>query len=81
MVLPCSEGLEWVVSLEVSAGVIGWKFGWLEIVKNGRFTRFKGEQLSLSLPVKQSIKPRIQSSLSSFSICTQTMNCLSKDAE
>ena len=23
--LPCSEGLEWVVSLEISAGFIGWK--------------------------------------------------------
>ena len=39
--LRCSEGLEWVVSLEISAGFIGWKFGWLEIGKNGRFTRFK----------------------------------------
>ena len=39
--LPCSEGLEWVVSLEISAGFIGWKFGWLEIGKNGRFTQFK----------------------------------------
>ena len=39
--LPCSEGLEWVLSLEISAGFIGWKFGWLESVKNGRFTRFK----------------------------------------
>ena len=39
--LPCSEGLEWVVSLEMSAGFIGWKFGWLKIGKNGRFTRFK----------------------------------------
>ena len=39
--LPCSEGLEWVVSLEISAGFIGWKFGWLEIGKNGRFTGFK----------------------------------------
>ena len=39
--LPWSEGLEWVVSLEISAGFIGWKFGWLEIGKNGRFTRFK----------------------------------------
>ena len=39
--LPCSEGLEWVVSLEISAGFIGWKSGWLEIGKNGRFTRFK----------------------------------------
>ena len=38
---PCSEGLQWVVSLEVSAGLFGWKFGWLEIVKNARFTRFK----------------------------------------
>ena len=26
--LPCSQGLEWVVSLEISAGFIGWKFGW-----------------------------------------------------
>ena len=39
--LPCSEGLEWVVSSEISAGFIGWKFGWLEIGRNGRFTRFK----------------------------------------
>ena len=39
--LLCTEGLEWVVSLEISAGFIGWKFGWLEIGKNGRFTRFK----------------------------------------
>ena len=39
--LLCSEGLEWVVTLEISAGLIGWKFGWLEIGKNGRFTRFK----------------------------------------
>ena len=39
--LPCSEGLEWVVSLEISAGFIGCKFGWLKIGKNGRFTRFK----------------------------------------
>ena len=39
--LPSSEGLEWVVSLEISAGFIGCKFGWLEIAKNGRFTRFK----------------------------------------
>ena len=39
--LPCSEGLEWVVSLEISTGFIGWKFGWLEIGENGRFTRFK----------------------------------------
>ena len=39
--LPCSEGLEWVVSLEIFAGFIGSKFGWLEIGKNGRFTRFK----------------------------------------
>ena len=39
--LLCSEGLELVVSLEISAGFIGWKFGWLKIVKNGRFTRFK----------------------------------------
>ena len=39
--LPCSEGLEWVVSLEIPAGFIGWKFGLLEIGKNGRFTRFK----------------------------------------
>ena len=30
-----SEGLEGVVSF------ISWKFGWLEIGKNGRFTRFK----------------------------------------
>ena len=29
MSLPCSEGLEWVVSLEISAGFIGWKLdGW-----------------------------------------------------
>ena len=27
--LLCSEGLEWVVSLEISAGFIGLKFGWL----------------------------------------------------
>ena len=39
--LPCSEGLEWVVILEISAGFIGWKVGWLEIGKNGRFTRLK----------------------------------------
>ena len=27
--LPCSEGLEWVVILEISAGFIGWKLvGW-----------------------------------------------------
>ena len=32
--LQCSEGLEWVLSLEISAGFIGWKFGWLEIWKN-----------------------------------------------
>ena len=39
--LPCSKGLEWFVRLEISAGFIGCKFGWLKIVKNGRFTRFK----------------------------------------
>ena len=39
--LPCSEALEWDVTLEISAGFIGWKFGWLEIGRNGRFTRFK----------------------------------------
>ena len=39
--LPCSERLEWVVSLKISAGFIGWKFGWLEIGKNRRLTRFK----------------------------------------
>ena len=39
--LLCSEGLEWVVSLEISAGFIHSKFGWLEIGKNGRFTRYK----------------------------------------
>ena len=27
--LPCSKGLEWVVSLEISVGFIGWEFGWL----------------------------------------------------
>ena len=27
--LPYSEGLGWVVSLEISADFIGWKFGWL----------------------------------------------------
>ena len=27
--LPCSEGLEWVLSLEISAGFVGWKLvGW-----------------------------------------------------
>ena len=39
--LPCSEGLEWVVSLEISADFIGWTFGSFEIRKDGRFTRFK----------------------------------------
>ena len=39
--LPCSEGLKWVLSLEISAGFIGWRFGWLEVGKNERFTRFK----------------------------------------
>ena len=39
--LPDSEGLEWVVSLEISAGFIGWKFDRLEIGKHGRFTPFK----------------------------------------
>ena len=39
--LLCSERLEWVVSLEIFAGFIGLKFGWLEIGKNGRFPRFK----------------------------------------
>ena len=39
--LPCSEGPKWVVSLGISAGFIGRKFGWLKIVRNGRFTRFK----------------------------------------
>ena len=29
--LPCSEGLQWVVTLEISAGFIGWK---LEFVGN-----------------------------------------------
>ena len=42
--LPRSEGLECVVSLKISAGFIGWKIGWLEIVKNGRFTRFKSRR-------------------------------------
>ena len=32
--LPCSEGLEWVLSLEIYAGLIGWTFGWLVIGKN-----------------------------------------------
>ena len=41
VLLPCSEGLEWVVSLEISACFIGWKFRWLEIGKNGRCTQFK----------------------------------------
>ena len=31
VLLPCSEGLEWNVSLEISAGFIGWKF---ELVGN-----------------------------------------------
>ena len=39
--LPCSEGLDWVVSLKVSAGFNCSKFGWLEIGENGRFTWFK----------------------------------------
>ena len=39
--LPCSEGPEWVVSLEISAGFIGWKFGWLEMGDNRRFAQFK----------------------------------------
>ena len=39
--LPCSEGLQWAVSLKASAGFFGTKFGWVEIGKNGRFTRFK----------------------------------------
>ena len=41
VLLPCSEELEWVVSLERSPGFTGWKSGWSEIGKNGRFTRFK----------------------------------------
>ena len=39
--LPCSEGFEWMVTLEILAGFIGWKFGCLEIGKNGGFTQFK----------------------------------------
>ena len=39
--LLCSEGLEWVVGLEISAGFIGWKLGWLEIWGKGRFTGFE----------------------------------------
>ena len=41
VLLPCSEGLEWVVSLEISADFIGWKFSGLEIGKNGRIIWFK----------------------------------------
>ena len=36
--LPCSKGLEWVLSLESSAG-------WLEMGKNGRFTRIKSPRV------------------------------------
>ena len=39
--LLCSEGREWVVSLEISAGLTGWKCCWSEMGKNGRFTRLK----------------------------------------
>ena len=28
VLLPCSEGLEWVVNLDISAGFIAWIFCW-----------------------------------------------------
>ena len=42
--LPCSEGLEWVVSLEISAGFIGWKLGWL---KNWEKLKIRSVQVTL----------------------------------
>ena len=42
--LPCSEGLEWVVSLAISAGFIGWK---LELVGNREKWKIHPVQLTL----------------------------------
>ena len=42
--LPCSEGLEWVVSLEISAGFIGWK---LELVGNWEKWKIHPVQVTL----------------------------------
>ena len=41
VLLPCSEGLEWAVSLEISASFIGWKVGSLEIWLVGNWEKWK----------------------------------------